>query len=706
MGSGKRLRSKDEIHNVVIYCRVSDPSQVEKDLSLPAQRKHLHQWAASRGYTVLRDYIEPGLSARDDKRPEFMRMLGELLDGQVDADAILVVHTSRFMRNSEASFVYRKKLEKKGIRVLSASQETDDSPSGKLMEAIFAAFDQYESDMNAYRTMAAMRENAIQGFFNGSKAPFGFQVTKKSNGKAQKCVLVPNPDEVDIVREVFQIFVNGKGAKGVAAELNRRGVRYRKGKPWTKDFVLRVIDEEAAVGTYRWGKRDTQNNEPRDPSEWIPIPVDPIIDRDLFDVAQEMRKQRDKNRAPGRTASSPLLLSGLLRCGRCGAAFALETSGKVNFEGVYDHRYYNCRSYLRTGQDSCPGHRIPTRVLDRIVLDHLADTLFNTERCKLIISELTADAGALKRKADRQRESLRTQVRGIEPLVARWQTAFESGEALDVVAPRLRELQAKRAELEDQLSKLTDPSPPPAHALSEAAIKRFQDRIKDIFISNDTPMTKAYLQFLIDRIVVHDDKIEIRAKAGNAVALIAADPSKAPEVNRPEAVLANGGNWLPTSSPNQNRPPTVYLCLPQHMLEGKTKPLGAPPIRKMLERAEEIKRQLDDAGSNRAGVARKLHLTRPRVTQLMKLLDLHPLIREYIKSLPPGTPDRMVTERALRGLVNKSIDKQLDLAAGTIKGFKAFMDDRRPRPVLRAVHNTDGAENNAGLRLARMRSRS
>jgi hypothetical protein len=142
------------------------------------------------------------------------------------------------------------------------------------------------------------------------------------------------------------------------------------------------------------------------------------------------------------------------------------------------------------------------------------------------------------------------------------------------------------------------------------------------------------------------------------------------------------------------------------MLEGKTKPLGAPPIRKMLERAEEIKRQLDDAGSNRAGVARKLHLTRPRVTQLMKLLDLHPLIREYIKSLPPGTPDRMVTERALRGLVNKSIDKQLDLAAGTIKGFKAFMDDRRPRPVLRAVHNTDGAENNAGLRLARMRSRS
>jgi ParB-like chromosome segregation protein Spo0J len=109
--------------------------------------------------------------------------------------------------------------------------------------------------------------------------------------------------------------------------------------------------------------------------------------------------------------------------------------------------------------------------------------------------------------------------------------------------------------------------------------------------------------------------------------------------------------------------------------------MEVPPIRKMLERAEEIKAQLDEAGSNRAAVARKLHLTRPRVTQLMKLLDLHPKIREYIKSLPPGTPERMVTERGLRGLVNKSVDKQLDLAVDLIKGFKEFMDRSARRPT-------------------------
>ena len=55
--------------------------------------------------------------------------------------------------------------------MLSASQETADDPSGHLMETIYTGFDQYESEMNGYRTTAAMRENARRGLVNGSQAP-------------------------------------------------------------------------------------------------------------------------------------------------------------------------------------------------------------------------------------------------------------------------------------------------------------------------------------------------------------------------------------------------------------------------------------------------------------------------------------------------------------------------------------------------------
>ena len=122
------------------------------------------------------------------------------------------------------------------------------------------------------------------------------------------------------------------------------------------------------------------------------------------------------------------------------------------------------------------------------------------------------------------------------------------------------------------------------------------------------------------------------------------------------------------------------------MLEGKPRHLEVPPIRKMLEQAEEIKRQLDEAGSNRAAVARKLHLTRPRVTQLMKLLDLHPKIREYIKSLPPGTPERMVTERGLRALMDRPQVEQIRVALVSVKGFKPFTEETRRRTACASSH--------------------
>ena len=81
---------------------------------------------------------------------------------------------------------------------------------------------------------------------------------------------------------------------------------------------------------------------------------------------------------------------------------------------------------------------------------------------------------------------------------------------------------------------------------------RFQDVIRDIFISADTPLTKNYLNFLIEQIVVHADRIEIKAKPLNALAFMAAAPSLKPEdVNRPEAVLTKGGNWLRKLDSNQ-----------------------------------------------------------------------------------------------------------------------------------------------------------
>ena len=191
-------------------------------------------------------------------------------------------------------------------------------------------------------------------------------------------------------------------------------------------------------------------------------------------------------------------------------------------------------------------------VLDRLVLDHVADQLLTVERCRALARDLVNRAGLLRRKADDRRIQLRAQIERTERAIARWESAFEGGKDLDVVAPRLRELRQEHNSLLKTLNELSPLAPPPQDLLTDATVKRFQDKLRDIFISNDTPMTKNYLRFLIERIDVFDDRVEIHAKPRNAVALMARLPEgPAEDVNHPEAVLAKGSEWLQLLDSNQ-----------------------------------------------------------------------------------------------------------------------------------------------------------
>jgi hypothetical protein len=191
-------------------------------------------------------------------------------------------------------------------------------------------------------------------------------------------------------------------------------------------------------------------------------------------------------------------------------------------------------------------------VLDRLVLDHLADKLFTPSRCRALARDLIERAGLLRQRVDDRRVQLRAQIGQAEKAIAKWEAAFESGTDLDVVAPRLRELRAQHAALGESLDGLQPLGPAPKNLLTAETVKRFRDKISDIFISNDTPMTKNYLRFLVEKIEVLDDRIVIEAKARNAVALMAhPEPLEGGDVNHPEPVLAKGREWLRLLDSNQ-----------------------------------------------------------------------------------------------------------------------------------------------------------
>lgn len=369
------------------YLRVSTHEQAERELSVPAQRTAIAAYASQHGATIDAEYVESG-SGRDPHRPEFRRMIGDALAAGSDIGVIVVHHTSRFTRDATEARLVKRRLRKAGVRVLSVCQEIQDDPVGTLVEGIFECIDEYESEINGARTAAAMREAVRQGYFPSSIPPYGFTTRPvELHPGVTRHVLVHEPTEAAIVRELFGLYVSTSGSKAVARELNRRG-RTRRGTTWTKDLVLRVVEDEAVAGTFWWGRHTTRDQRPRPRSEWLALHVEPIVDADTFALAKRIRVNREAARAVHGASSPPHVLHGFARCGSCGASLQLETSGKRVDGKQYQYAYYNCRRALRAGIESCAGHRLRTKVLDTAVLVRIAKVACTAERTSRLATRI------------------------------------------------------------------------------------------------------------------------------------------------------------------------------------------------------------------------------------------------------------------------------------------------------------------------------
>ncbi len=170
-----------------LYARVSTGKQAEKDLSIPDQIKQMEEYCQSQGWLVQKIYKEFGASARDANRPVFKEMIADAKAKHRQFNVIVTLTTSRFFRDVTGARVYKHKLAKAGVKVVATHQPVADDPMGMFMEGIFELMDQYESDMNGFHTLRAMKENARQGYFNGSNPKFGFMaVAEDEQGEGEK----------------------------------------------------------------------------------------------------------------------------------------------------------------------------------------------------------------------------------------------------------------------------------------------------------------------------------------------------------------------------------------------------------------------------------------------------------------------------------------------------------------------------------------
>ena len=128
-----------------LYARVSSDRQ-DVDLSVAAQLRTLREYAERNGYLVAREYVDEAESGRIADRPQFRKMLDEASKANAPFQEILVWKFSRFTRKREHAVAFKSMLRRRGIRVTSITEHADDSPTGKLMEAIIESVDEFYSE--------------------------------------------------------------------------------------------------------------------------------------------------------------------------------------------------------------------------------------------------------------------------------------------------------------------------------------------------------------------------------------------------------------------------------------------------------------------------------------------------------------------------------------------------------------------------------
>ena len=543
---------------VALYLRVSTGRQAESDLSIPDQRRQGKSYCESRSWEIVADYVEPGASATDDRRPEFQRMIDATTVKPPAFDVILVHSFSRFFRDQFQLEFYVRRLAKNGVRLVSITQELGDDPMSNMIRQIMALFDEYQSKENAKHTLRAMKENARQGFWNGALPPIGYRVVEavEQRGHRTKKTLEIDPIQAETIRLIYRLALQGSGSSGamgvksIATHLNEAGIRTRDGGRWGVDAVHKVLTRTTYIGRHRFNTKFWRTRERKPEAEVVEMAVPPIVDADEFEAVQAMLKARSPALTAPRIVSGPTLLTGICFCAACGGAMTLRT-GK---SGRY--KYYTCSTKARQGETGCKGRTVPMEKLDSVVAEHIEQRLLQPKRLEEVLSAVLHRRQERAERRTTHIAELRKRAAEAEAKLKRLYDAIENGVA-EVSDPLLKERVAELKSVRDQARAdaeraegALDRAGP---SITPQVLKNFAGQARRRMRTESGGYRRDYLRALAQRIEVDAKEIRIMgSKSGLLRTLVAASGAKTVGFGVPSFVpkwrARNDSNVRPSDS--------------------------------------------------------------------------------------------------------------------------------------------------------------
>lgn len=368
---------------VAIYIRWSTDEQSEGN-TLSMQLESCKRYIESQGWDVNENliYIDDGWSGSNLDRPSMKKLRKDVKKGLVDC--VIVWKIDRLSRSIVDTVDLVLKEWKYNCYVKSVNEPFDTStPMGVLVLSILAIFAEMERETIRFRTFSGKVKNIQdKGKSPGIRFPYGY------TGGAEPGTFKVVEEESEIVRRIFREYINGDGRVAIAHRLNREGIPFTKGRHWSESTLARILSNPLYTGKLVWGKTQTnpkrnQEGEKRLKRRENPIikqlsedVLIPIISPDDFETVRKIRQQRDvfkDRRTSGRAFTSQYLLSGLVRCAKCGHSFTVRKQPRDTYA------YYYCQGKRLKGTSFCECGHIRQVEIDKLVIDQVKKTFLTGE---------------------------------------------------------------------------------------------------------------------------------------------------------------------------------------------------------------------------------------------------------------------------------------------------------------------------------------
>ena len=364
---------------VVYYARVSTNEEGQKN-ALEDQIRDLEKHINETGDWILVDkYIDAGKSGTTTKnRNAYNRLFRDLLTDSFDI--VIVTHLDRLMRTNLDWYLFVDRLQKEEKQLFFLLEGKFYKSDDALLTGVRALVaSQFSKDLSVKINNAHKRRQKEGKPLINSRM-WGYD---NIDGK-----ILINEKEAEVVRYIFQRYVDGLGFRKIEQELTQQGVINRNGKPFALTTLKRMIRNEKYKGSLVSNKKhkdfDTKKTYNNPQNEWIVHEdvVPPIVSKDLWESANNILKEKKKSYQTGEKEKiagyfqGSYLYSGKIKCGKCGRPYWHQKYSSMK------HDLWQCsgyRSYGKNHELGCDNNHIYTYILDDIVKEIIFDFWNNKE---------------------------------------------------------------------------------------------------------------------------------------------------------------------------------------------------------------------------------------------------------------------------------------------------------------------------------------